>query len=108
MHYERNVKISYFNSCQEQILKRKKSIEEFIFMIFCQITVQDWSPVKILSEYEKLQENKSLATSISSKNTALFLECASVLLPGVAERSAFASAVAIHVPLWKNKFDLSL
>lgn len=67
MHYERNVKISYFNSCQEQFLKRKKSIEEFIFMIFCQITVQDWSPVKILSEYEKLQENKSLATSISSK-----------------------------------------
>lgn len=77
-------------------------------MIFCQITVQDWSPVKILSEYEKLQENKSLATSISSKNTALFLECASVFLQGASERSVFASAVAIHVPLWKNKFDLSL
>lgn len=72
-------------------------------MIFCQITVQEWSPVKILSEYEKTTRKQKSCDLNFFKNTDLFLECVSVLLPGVAERSELASVVAIATCASKEK-----
>jgi hypothetical protein len=46
------------------------------------------------------------------QNPELFWECVFLLLPHTVERSAFTSAVVIHVSLWKNmvfaKCSLSL
>ena len=54
----------------------------------------------------KLQKkNKSLVTSISL-NIDLVLVCVFVFLPGVADRNELTSLVVVHVPLWKNLFDL--
>ena len=61
----------------------------------------------------KLQESKSLMSSVSSKNTEMFLECAFVPLPGVADRSEFTSDYSLqllllsaYMPFWKNMFLL--
>ena len=50
-------------------------------------------------------------TSVSSKNTEMFLECAFEALPGAADRSEFTSDYSLqllllsaYMPLWKNMF----
>lgn len=40
-----------------------------------------------------------------SENMKLFLECISIFLPSIADRSELTSAAAIHVALWKNMFS---
>lgn len=42
--------------------------------------------------------------SVSSKH-GIVLGMPFCALPGIADRSALTSAVAIHAPLWKNMFN---
>jgi hypothetical protein len=50
------------------------------------------------------KKDKSLVTSLSSRNTELYLECVFMLIPGAADRSELTAAVVIHMPLLKNIF----
>lgn len=61
--------------------------------------------VRILGACEKSprKHDKSLGISVSP-NSEFLLECVSRLLPGVADRSEFTSAVVTHVPLWNHMF----
>jgi len=51
----------------------------------------------------KLQENKTRVFDLSFKPQNGSRD-GSVLLPGVADRGEFTSAVVIHLSLWKNVF----
>jgi hypothetical protein len=56
---------------------------------------------RILSNSEETPRNKtSLVPSVSPKHSMFRNAC--VLLPGVANRNEFTSAVVSHVSLWKN------
>lgn len=59
--------------------------------------------MRILSVYEKTprKQDKRLVISVSS-NTEFLLECVFTILPGVTDKSEFISALAIHMPIWKN------
>ena len=56
---------------------------------------------------EQLGENSKKTRVLGPKflqNTELFLECVSMLLPGVADRSEFISAAVTHVHCGKTCF----
>lgn len=59
--------------------------------------------MRIESAHEKTQ-GKQESRDLSLHNTDLLLVCVLVLLPGVADRSEFTSAVVIYLPLEKTWF----
>lgn len=66
-------------------------------------TVQGWRCVRILSVERKLQErDKSLVTSVFSKRRSVLGMCFRPP-PRCTERSELASAVVVHVSLWKYR-----
>lgn len=64
---------------------------------------------RILSACEETprKQGKSLVTSVSSRNPELVLECAFIVLSGMADRSEFTSlqlAMVAYTPLWEDMF----